>query len=136
MLSSGSILLVTTHVSVNSRHMWTWKVSGGSPPSMRVVRAALALTPPPPATAAFTMSTPGFCARYRSNSAPSPAASPPVVHHEKISSRPAGAGLIPGTGTAAAAAAGVGTACLGEADAHAVLTTISVEHTIAITRGV
>src|SRR5215471_5705329 len=98
---------VVTHVSMSSWPMWTWKLSGGSPPSMRVLRTALAFEPAPPATVALTISTPGFWARYMSNNAFRPAASPPVVHHEKISRRPGGAGSMvaaaaPGTMSAAA----------------------------------
>src|SRR5882724_3605996 len=89
---------------------------------MRVLRTALALVPAPPATVALTMSTPGFCFLYWSNSWFRPAASPPVVHHEKISRRPVGAGLIAGTGAAAlvGAAAGAAGAVVGFAAAAAV----------------
>src|SRR5262249_4824644 len=77
---------VTTQVSTSSRPMWTWKESGGSPPSIRVFRTALAFWPAPPATVALMISRPGCCRLAISKSLRSPAASPPVVHHEKISS--------------------------------------------------
>src|SRR2546427_1879454 len=65
--------------------MWTWKESGGSPPSMRVLRTALAFVPAPPATAWLTTSHCGFSLLNWSISSLRPAASPPVVHHEKTS---------------------------------------------------
>src|ERR1700704_2696134 len=95
--------------------MWTWKLSGGSPPSMRVLSTALAFVPAPPATVALTMSTPGFCFLYMSKSWFRPALSPPLVHQEKISSRPAGAGLIAGTGAAAAVVGAAAGAVVGAA---------------------
>src|SRR3979490_1957238 len=104
MASRGSIFSVTTQVSVSSWPMWTWKLSGGSPPSMRVLRTALALGPAPPATVALTISTPGFCFLYGSTSWFRAADPPRDVHHEKISRRPAGAALIAGAGAAAAGA--------------------------------
>src|ERR1700682_6797922 len=51
----GSIFPAFTSVLINSCPAWTWKLSGGLPPSMRVFRTALALVPAPPATVALTM---------------------------------------------------------------------------------
>src|SRR5262245_33114559 len=77
---------VRTQWSTSSRPMWTWKESGGSPPTIRVFSTALAFWPAPPATVALMISRPGCCRLAISKSRRSPAASPPVVHHEKISS--------------------------------------------------
>src|SRR3990172_10981734 len=97
--SRGSMLSVVTQVSVSSWPICTWKEPGGSPPSIRVVSTSRALKPAPPATVAFTISTsPGHLSGYRSKSASSPAASPPVVHQLKISRspvRPPGVGVTP-----------------------------------------
>src|SRR5712691_5701991 len=65
--------------------MWTWNESGGSPPSMRVLRTALAFVPAPPATAWLTTCHCGLSLLNLSISRLRPAASPPVVHHEKTS---------------------------------------------------
>src|SRR6266567_2317853 len=43
---------------IGSWPAWTWKLSGGFPPSMRVFSTALALVPAPPATVALTICTP------------------------------------------------------------------------------
>src|SRR5881409_2442200 len=57
MLVIGSILSALTQVLISSWPAWTWKLSGGLPPCMRVASTALALLPAPPATAAFTIFT-------------------------------------------------------------------------------
>src|SRR6185312_7171515 len=57
MLVIGSILLALTQVLMSSWPAWTWKLSGGLPPCIRVASTALALLPAPPATAALTIST-------------------------------------------------------------------------------
>src|SRR5712691_11537436 len=54
----GSIFPAFTQVLINSCPAWTWKLSGGLPPSIRVFSTALALVPAPPATVALTISTP------------------------------------------------------------------------------
>src|ERR1700704_2786335 len=54
----GSIFPAFTHVLISSCPAWTWKLSGGLPPSMRVLSTALAFVPAPPATVALTISTP------------------------------------------------------------------------------
>src|SRR6267378_8585108 len=56
----GSILSALTQVLMSSWPAWTWKLSGGLPPCMRVASTALALLPAPPATAALTIFTPGY----------------------------------------------------------------------------
>src|ERR1700704_1861704 len=56
----GSILLAFTQVLINSWPAWTWKLSGGLPPSIRVFSTALAFVPAPPATVALTMFTPEY----------------------------------------------------------------------------
>ena len=60
MLVIGSILSALTQVLISSCPAWTWKLSGGLPPCMRVASTALALLPAPPATAALTIFTPGY----------------------------------------------------------------------------
>src|ERR1700737_3319059 len=57
MLVMGSIFPAFTQVLISSWPAWTWKLSGGLPPSIRVFSTALALVPAPPATVAFTMFT-------------------------------------------------------------------------------
>ena len=46
----SSMRSATTQVPISSWPAWTWKESGGSPPSMRVFSTARALTPEPPVT--------------------------------------------------------------------------------------
>jgi hypothetical protein len=58
----GSIFEALTHVLMSSWPAWTWKLSGGLPPWMRVASTAFALLPAPPATAALMMLTPGYFA--------------------------------------------------------------------------
>src|ERR671934_761705 len=60
MLVIGSILLALTQVLINSCPAWTWKLSGGFPPSIRVFSTALAFVPAPPATAALMIFTPEY----------------------------------------------------------------------------
>src|SRR5262245_28005051 len=60
MLVIGSILSAFTQVLMSSWPAWTWKLSGGLPPCMRVASTALALLPAPPATAALMMFTPEY----------------------------------------------------------------------------
>src|SRR2546426_2226374 len=60
MLVIGSILFAATHVLISSCPAWTWKLSGGLPPCIRVASTALALLPAPPATAALTIFTLGY----------------------------------------------------------------------------
>ena len=57
MLVIGSILSALTQVLISSWPAWTWKLSGGLPPCMRVASTALALLPAPPATAALMIFT-------------------------------------------------------------------------------
>ena len=52
--------VATTQVPMSSMPACTWKVSGGSPPSIRVLRTARAFTPAPPVTVALMTSTPGY----------------------------------------------------------------------------
>ncbi len=52
----------TTQVPVSSWPACAWKLSGGSPPSMRVLSTALALVPAPPVTVALSTATPGYLA--------------------------------------------------------------------------
>jgi len=56
----SSIRFATTQVPMSSMPACTWKVSGGSPPSIRVLRTARAFTPAPPVTVALMTSTPGY----------------------------------------------------------------------------
>src|SRR2546425_10315177 len=56
----GSILSALTQVLMSSWPAWTWKLSGGLPPCIRVASTALALLPAPPATAALTILTLGY----------------------------------------------------------------------------
>src|SRR3984957_5442714 len=65
---------------------WLCQVSGGLPPARRVCSTGRAAEPPPPATVALMISTPGYCFLYTGNSASSAAASPPEVHQENTSS--------------------------------------------------
>src|ERR1700694_331528 len=58
----GSIFPALTQVLISSWPAWTWKLSGGLPPWMRVASTALALLPAPPATAALTIWTPEYFA--------------------------------------------------------------------------
>src|SRR5258708_6072780 len=58
----GSIFEALTQVLTSSWPAWTWKLSGGLPPCMRVASTAFALLPAPPATAWFTMVTLGYFA--------------------------------------------------------------------------
>src|SRR5207253_1596405 len=114
MLVIGSILSALTQVLMSSCPAWTWKLSGGLPPCMRVATpvligagpawtrelaggfpprmrvasTALALPPAPPATAALTIFTPGYFGWWILNFAARPSASPPAVHQLKISSEP------------------------------------------------
>src|SRR5712691_6104993 len=53
----GSILSAFTQVLMSSWPAWTWKLSGGLPPCIRVASTAFALLPAPPATAALMMFT-------------------------------------------------------------------------------
>ena len=80
----------TTHVPISSWPACTWKASGGSPPSMRVLSTARALTPEPPVTVALMTSTPGWSAWYCAISASRAGPSSPA-HHEKISIWPCAA---------------------------------------------
>src|SRR5664280_342524 len=78
--------------------MWTWKLSGGVLFTTRVVRAAWALEPAPPAMALFVTLIVGLSALNLSMMALKPLASPPVVHHETTSTcvtAPPGA-FVPG----------------------------------------
>src|SRR2546421_1068285 len=59
-LVMGSIFPAFTQVLISSCPAWTWKLSGGLPPSIRVFSTALALVPAPPATVALTMFTPEY----------------------------------------------------------------------------
>src|SRR4051794_38830414 len=68
--------------------MWVCHESGGSLLASRVWSTACALTPAPPATVALTMFTFGATSFRLSNSVCRAAASPPDVHHEKISTSP------------------------------------------------
>src|SRR5712692_2322472 len=61
-LVMGSIFPAFTQVLISSCPAWTWKLSGGLPPSIRVLSTALALVPAPPATAALTIFTFGYLA--------------------------------------------------------------------------
>src|SRR5882672_6484242 len=62
MLVIGSIFEALTQVLISSWPAWTWKLSGGLPPCMRVASTAFALLPAPPATAALTIWTDeNFC---------------------------------------------------------------------------
>src|SRR5260370_39866897 len=54
----GSIFPAFTQVLISSCPAWTWKLSGGLPPSIRVFSTAFALVPAPPATVALTIFTP------------------------------------------------------------------------------
>src|SRR5690242_12275177 len=94
--------------------MWTWNESGGSPPCMRVLSTALAFDPAAPATAWFTISTPGWLLEKMSYICFRPASSPPVVHQENISSLPPppAAGLAAAAGAVVAAGAPAGAAGL------------------------
>src|SRR2546423_8858673 len=65
--------------------MWTWNESGGSLPSIRVFSTAWAFDPAPPATAWLKTWYCGLSLLNLSMSLVRPAASPPVVHQEKIS---------------------------------------------------
>src|SRR2546421_12281449 len=56
----GSILEALTQVLISSWPAWTWKLSGGLPPCMRVASTAFALVPAPPATAAFVIFTSAY----------------------------------------------------------------------------
>ena len=60
MLVIGSILSALTQVLMSSWPAWTWKLSGGLPPCMRVASTAFALVPAPPATAELTIFTSGY----------------------------------------------------------------------------
>ena len=60
MLVMDSILLAFTQLAINSWPAWTWKLSGGRPPCIRVASTALAVEPAPPATAEFVMVTLGY----------------------------------------------------------------------------
>src|SRR5664280_910746 len=78
--------------------MWTWKLSGGVLFTTRVVRAAWALEPAPPAMALFVTVIVGLSALSLSMMALRPLAAPPVVHHETTSTcvtAPPGA-FVPG----------------------------------------
>ena len=63
-----------------------WNESGGSFASRRLVSTAFALTPAPPAIAAFTYSVSGLFALNTVSMAARPSASPPDAHQVKISS--------------------------------------------------
>ena len=56
----GSIFEAFTQVLISSWPAWTWKLSGGLPPSIRVFSTALAFVPAPPATVALTICTPEY----------------------------------------------------------------------------
>src|SRR5437870_13510968 len=56
----GSIFEAFTQVLISSWPAWTWKLSGGLPPSIRVLSTALAFVPAPPATVALTICTPEY----------------------------------------------------------------------------
>src|SRR5438093_2285717 len=56
----GSILPALTQVLMSSWPAWTWKLSGGWPPVMRVASTAFAFVPAPPATASFLIVTSGY----------------------------------------------------------------------------
>src|SRR5512134_107070 len=58
----SSIRPATTHVPISSWPACTWNESGGSPPSMRVLSTARALTPEPPVTVELTTWIDGFWA--------------------------------------------------------------------------
>ena len=60
MLVMASILLAFTQLEISSWPAWTWKLSGGRPPCMRVASTAFAVEPAPPATAEFVMVTLGY----------------------------------------------------------------------------
>ena len=60
MLVIGSILEALTQLLISSCPAWTWKLSGGLPPCMRVASTALAVDPAPPATAELVIVTLGY----------------------------------------------------------------------------
>jgi len=60
MLVIGSILDAFTQLLISSCPAWTWKLSGGLPPCMRVASTAFAVDPAPPATAELVMVTLGY----------------------------------------------------------------------------
>src|ERR1700737_279680 len=64
---------------------WVCHTSGGLLSWRRVARTTCALLPPPPATAALTMLTPGLDFRKSSKSTFSAAVSEPDVHHDRTS---------------------------------------------------
>src|SRR5205085_2281801 len=93
------------------------------PPCIRVFSTALAFEPAAPATAWFTISTPGWLFSKIAYICFRPASSPPVVHQENISSLPlpvlaaaAGAVVAPAAAAGAAglaASVGFGAAAVG-----------------------
>src|SRR5690606_30372329 len=83
----SSIRRAMTHVPMSSCPACTWNVPGGSPPSMRVLSTALALTPAPPVTVALLMRTPGL--RFSNSAIMASRAGPSSpAHQEKISTSP------------------------------------------------
>src|SRR5207248_5556454 len=60
MLVMASILLAFTQLAISSWPAWTWKLSGGRPPCIRVASTALAVEPAPPATAELVIVTFGY----------------------------------------------------------------------------
>src|SRR5439155_5810279 len=60
MLVMDSILLALTQLAISSWPAWTWKLSGGRPPCIRVASTAFAVEPAPPATAELVIVTFGY----------------------------------------------------------------------------
>src|SRR5439155_27051205 len=75
----------TTHAPISSWPAWTWKESGGSPPSIRVLSTERGFTPEPPVTVELIAWMFGYFLEYRSMSAFRAGPSSPA-HQEKISS--------------------------------------------------
>src|SRR5206468_12443830 len=80
MLVMASILLAFTQLEFSSWPAWTWKLSGGRPPCMRVASTAFALEPAPPATAESVMVTLGYLRLQILNISARPSFSPGPVH--------------------------------------------------------